>query len=57
MRVAQRGALAAQQRREGAGVRGAVLGMHELPARAAEGVLDGVAGGVRPGLAEVRPAP
>ena len=57
MRVAQRGALAAQQRREGARVLGAVLGMDELPRRPAEAVLDGEAGRVGPGLAQMGPAP
>ena len=40
VRVPQRGALAAQQRREGARVRGAVVGVDELPRRAAEALLD-----------------
>ena len=45
-----------QQRRERAGVLGAVVGVHELPRRAPEAVLDGEPGGVGPRLAQMRPA-
>ena len=48
VRVAQRGALAAQQRREGTRVLGAVVRMHELPRGPPKAVLHGEAGGLGP---------
>ena len=56
VRVTQRDALAAHQRREGARVGAAVVGVHEVPHGAAERSLDREARRDRPGVGEVRPA-
>ena len=56
VRVAECDALAAHQRREGAGVGATVLGVHEVPHGATDRSLDVEARRERPGVGEVRPA-